>query len=96
LIEGYFTDKFKLEYVIYDDGIDTRYPEENQVYSRTWVRAGHSGWQNGTIIVVSDTDYNMYSIILNRLNRTIVFYPGEYELEELGFLEPVKANDLRF
>ncbi len=96
LTEGYFTDEFFLEYIIYDDGVDTRYPDEGEEVFRVWLMAGHSGWQNGAIVVLSDIEENMYSIIINRLSRTIAFYPGEYELEDSGFMIPKKSNELRF
>lgn len=96
IAEGHFTDEFRLEYIIFDDGVDTRYPEEGQEVFRIWLMAGHSGWQNGAILVLSDIDYNLYSIVINRLSRVIRFYPEAYELGELGFLKPKKANELFF
>ena len=97
LTEGYFTEEFRFEYVLYDDGFDTRYPGEGDIVETVWLWAGHSGWRFGAVVVLSDIDGNMYSIILNRLNRTIAFYPYVYELvEDYGFLEPLKANELRF
>lgn len=96
ITEGYFTEEFRLEYIIFDDGVDTRYPEEGQEVFRIWLMAGHSGWQNGAILVLSDIDENMYSIILNRLSRTIAFYPDAYELEDFGFLEPKTKNEMLF
>ncbi len=96
ITEGYFTDEFFLDYIIFDDGVDTRYPDEGEEVFRIWLMAGHSGWQNGAIIVLSDIDDNPYSIILNRLSRTIAFYPDAYELEDCGFLIPKEKNEMRF
>lgn len=96
ITEGYFTDEFLLDYVIFDDGVDTRYPEEGEEVFRVWLMAGHSGWQNGAILVLRDIDDNMYSIIVNRLSRTIAFYPGAYELADCGFMEPKEKNELLF
>ncbi len=96
ITEGYFTEEFRFEYIIYDDGYDTRYPEEGEESFAFWLWAGHSGWRLGAIVVLSDIDENMYSIILNRLSRTIAFYPGAYELADCGFMEPKEKNEMLF
>ncbi|MBN1124771.1 MAG: type II secretion system protein [Sedimentisphaerales bacterium] len=80
---GYFTDQFRLEYVRFDDGQDTRRAETNaiEVY-RVWLLAGRSGWQNSIQIGVLDADGNPYTIVVNRYSRVITMYNGEYEIPE--------------
>ena len=80
---GRFTDDFQLEYVRFDDGQDTRNVESNteEIY-RIWLMAGQSGWQNGAHIGLLDADGNPYTVVMNRLNRTITICPGELEMLE--------------
>ncbi len=87
---GCFTDDFQLEYVRFDDGQDTRNVESNaQEIYRIWLMTGQSGWQNGAHIGLLDDDGNPYTVVMNRLNRTITMHPGELEmlepLDELPF-----------
>jgi type II secretory pathway pseudopilin PulG len=96
ITEGEFSDIFQCKYILFDDGIDTRYPGENEVTDKMFLRAGHAGWESGAIIVLSDIDKNLYSVVLNRLNRTVSMYDGALELADCGFLETKKKNELPF
>ncbi|MBN1126412.1 MAG: hypothetical protein JXA82_15510 [Sedimentisphaerales bacterium] len=80
---GYLTDQFRLEYVRFDDGQDTRNAETNavEVY-RVWLLAGRSGWQNSIQIGLLDADDNPYTVVVNRYSRVINMYNGEYEIPE--------------
>lgn len=42
-------------------------------------RAGHSGWQYGGVIVLLDEDDRPYTIVVNRINRTVILQEGEIE-----------------
>ena len=95
ITKGKFKDTW-FEYVIYDDGDDSRSPGEGQEAFRMWFMAGHAGWENGAIIVLSDVDENLYSVVLNRLNRTVSIYDGALELADCGFLETKTENELPF
>ncbi len=81
---GNFNDKFQLAYVMFDDGEWTN--EAPALF-----RCGRSGWQYGGKVVVTDADGRNWSIIINRINRTIKLENGDVELletktqEEMGF-----------
>jgi len=80
---GYFTDDFRLDYVRFDDGQDTRDAETNatEVY-RIWLLVGRSGWQNTIQVGVLDRNDNPYTIVVNRLTGVITMYEGEYTIPE--------------
>lgn len=88
---GYFSEDCFLEYVKYDDGIDTRDPIEDEDMVGAWLFAGHSGWQNAAVIGLLDVEGNPWSIKINRLSRIIELMPGEIEL-----LEPKYKEDVPF
>ena len=81
---GWFTDKFQLSYVMFDDGQWTN--EAPALF-----RVGKSGWQYGGKIVVTDADGKQYSIIVNRLSRKTDIVEGDAIVlapkseEEMGF-----------
>ncbi len=80
----YFGDNCLIAYVIFDDGIYT-----NQ--DRAKFRVGRSGWQAGGKIVLLDATQRSYSIIVNRLNRTI-----ELKDDDVGFLMPKSQEEVAF
>ena len=76
-----FSDRCRLDYVIFDDFLDTRsWDLENSEYFRARFMAGHSGWQYGGKIVLLDIDGNQYSIVVNRLSKVIELKPGDVEI----------------
>ena len=83
IVTGYFTDDFRLDYVRFDDGQDTRNAETNatEVF-RIWLLVGQSGWQNSAQIGVLDREELPYTIVVNRLSGVISMYEGEYQIPE--------------
>ncbi|MCD4831604.1 MAG: hypothetical protein K8R02_07350 [Anaerohalosphaeraceae bacterium] len=84
ITRGEFNDSFQLSYVMFDDGEWTN--EAPALF-----RCSKSGWQYGGKVVVSDDGGNLYSIVINRLNRIIELRGGDVELletrtqDEMGF-----------
>lgn len=80
---GWFSDRFQLYYVMFDDG------QKNTEYAL--FRVGKTGWQYGGKIVVTDEDGKLYSIIVNRLSRKTDIVEGDAIIpvprteEEMGF-----------
>ena len=81
---GWFTDKFQLSYVMFDDGQWTN--EAPALF-----RVGRTGWQYGGKIVVTDADGKQYSIVVNRLSRKTNIIEGDAIVlapkseDEMGF-----------
>ena len=84
IVENNFSDNCRVVYVWFDDEDDTN-------EGRAKFRVGHSGWQFGGKIVLLDEDERPYSILVNRINRTIVLKEGDVEL-----LEPKTSGELPF
>ena len=81
IFEGYFSEQCYLDYVIFDDGIDTREPLEGRITFGASFYATRTGFQNGGNIVLLDSEGNPYSVIVNRLSKVISLLPGEdYEI----------------
>ena len=94
MVTGFFTMKCQLDYVIFDDGVDSRKLMESETEHLYGVSfyTGKSGLDKGGIIVLLDSDGNPYSIILNRLSRTVEILPGDdYEIAK-----PIPKDDLLF
>jgi Tfp pilus assembly protein FimT len=72
---GNFTENFQLSYIQFDDSWRT-----NEDFEMAYFRAGRSGWQAGGKIVLLDSSGKEYSILVNRLNRTIELREGDAEL----------------
>ena len=89
---GYFSEALRMEYVLYDDGDDTRDYE-----STAGIRflAGHSGWKYGGIVVLSDADGMPWTIVIHRFARPVELFEGEWDLDSLGML-PQDATDVSF
>ncbi|MEJ5259201.1 MAG: type II secretion system protein [Anaerohalosphaeraceae bacterium] len=85
---GYFTDRFQLDYVLYDDLEDTR-EKENVTEARFY--AGRSGWQYGGKVVVRDGEGNPWSIVISRMVRPVRLVEGDVPI-----LLPVKPDEMRF
>jgi len=73
IIDNDFSKKCLVSYVQFDD-------EEFTNEGRAKFRAGHAGWQYGGKIVILDEEDNPYSVIINRVNRTVVLQPGDVEI----------------
>ena len=84
ILTGEFSDEFQLTYVMFDDGESTN-------DAPALFRAGKSGWQYGGKVVVSDSEGNAYSIVINRLNRMIRLEYGDVEI-----LRPRSPDELVF
>jgi len=86
---GYFSRNCRLDYVLFDDFMDTR--DEGENISEARFIAGRGGWQYGGKIVLLDNDGNPYSIVVGRLCGDITLKPGDVEI-----LMPVDKNELPF
>jgi len=86
IVENDFGDKCEAVYVIFDDLVET-----SEDFDIATFRAGRRGWQNGGKIVLIDQDEQLYSVIVNRLNRTIVLKEGDVEI-----LLPKRENEIFF
>ena len=84
IAENNFSDNCRLVYVQFDDGESTN-------EGKAKFRAGHSGWQYGGKIVLLDEKEQPYSVVVNRLNRTITLKAGD-----VGLLEPKEKNEVPF
>lgn len=88
LSETNLSERCMIEYIIFDDlKHDTRDSGdlEDRAELRTYFVAGRSGWQNGGKIGLTDTDGNEYSIIVNRMSKSIILEEGDIDPY---FLEP--------
>ena len=84
-----FSRHCQLDYVLFDDFMDTR--DEGESISEARFIAGRGGWQYGGKIVLRDVDGNPYSIVVGRFCGDITLKRGDVEI-----LVPVKKNELRF
>jgi len=92
IAEGTFTDQCFLDYVLFDNFVDTRDQDaEDMDVLNAWFFAGHSGWQYGGKIVLLDADGNPYSVIVNRISRVITLERGDVEI-----LQPQYREDVPF
>jgi Tfp pilus assembly protein FimT len=92
IAEGDFSENCFVEYVLFDD-VEFALDEEES-YTDDGVakfRAGHSGWQYGGKIVLLDEDDQPYTVILNRVSRTVVLHTGDVEI-----LTPKAKEDVPF
>ncbi|MBW8001073.1 MAG: prepilin-type N-terminal cleavage/methylation domain-containing protein [Planctomycetes bacterium] len=79
-----FSENCRVSYVLFDD---KAYTNEG----RARFRAGRAGWQYGGRIVLIDEEERMYSVVVNRINRTVILREGEVEL-----LEPKSKDEVPF
>jgi len=84
IVRNDFSDNCRVAYVWFDDG---DYTNEG----RAFFPVGHSGWQYGGKIVLLDGDEQVYSVVVNRLNRIIVLEKGDVEL-----LVPKRREEVPF
>jgi Tfp pilus assembly protein FimT len=68
-----FVENVRVKYVQFDDGTDTA---ENQAK----FRAGRAGWQYGGKIVLVDENGDEYTIMINRLNKTVELFSGDVDI----------------
>jgi prepilin-type N-terminal cleavage/methylation domain-containing protein len=81
------SERCRIEYITFDDLTDTRDVGEieDQEELKSYFVAGRSGWQNGGKIGLTDIDGNEYSIIVNRMSKSIMLEDGYIDT---FFLEP--------
>jgi len=84
IVENQLSDKCRIVYVQFDDGDYTN-------DGRAKFRAGRSGWTYGGKIVLVDDSEQLYSIVVNRLNRLITL-----EKDDIELLEPKRKEDVFF
>lgn len=84
IAENDFSENCRVAYVMFDD---LKYTNDG----RAKFRAGHSGWQYGGRIVLIDKEERVYSVLVNRINRTVTLHKGEVEL-----LEPKSKDEVPF
>jgi prepilin-type N-terminal cleavage/methylation domain-containing protein len=84
IVEEYLTEDCWISYVLFDDG---EYTSDGQAK----FRVGRTGWQFGGKIVLLDDNDQAYSIVVNRLNRTIELEEGDVE-----FLMPRSMDEMLF
>jgi prepilin-type N-terminal cleavage/methylation domain-containing protein len=82
IINQNLSDKCRVVSVEFDDGDYT-------FDGKAKFRAGHAGWAYGGKIVLQDELDQKYSIIINRMDRIVVFRKGDYPL-----IKPVPKDDL--
>ncbi len=84
IVENDLSDNCRVVYIEFDDG---------ESINDGWAkfRVGHSGWQYGGKIVLLDKKEQPYSIVINRLNRTVSLKKGDIEL-----LEPKAKEEVPF
>jgi type II secretion system protein H len=83
LSEGSFTENFWLDYVLFDDGTDTRdWNIEEADYFIVWLMAGRTGWNNSAKIVILDSEGEPHSIMTNRMSGKIELIEGDAYLPE--------------
>jgi type II secretory pathway pseudopilin PulG len=83
LADGTFTENFWLDYVLFDDGTDTRdWNIEEADYFIVWLMAGRTGWNNSAKIVILDSEGEPHSIMTNRMSGKIELIEGDAYLPE--------------
>ena len=81
-----FGDNCRVDYVLFDDLQGT---DERHQIAR--FRAGQAGWQYGGKIVLLDNSDRPYSVVVSRLNRTVILNEGDVE-----FLMPKAKHEVPF
>jgi hypothetical protein len=83
IVDNDFGDKCYVAYVLFDDidfSLDESYSYVDE--GRARFRAGHAGWQYGGKIVLLDEDEQPYSVVINRMSRSVTLERGDVELME--------------
>jgi hypothetical protein len=84
ILENDFGSNCRVDYVQFDDGEYTN--DEGAVF-----RAGRSGFQYGGKVVLVDSGQKVYSVVVNRLNRTVALVEGD-----VAILAPRGAEEMMF
>ncbi len=84
IVENDLSDNCRVVYIEFDDG---------ESINDGWAkfRVGHSGWQYGGKIVLLDKKERPYSVVVNRLNRTVSLKEGDVEI-----LKPKAKEEVPF
>lgn len=88
---GFFDPRFDIDYVVYDDGIDTRQPREGQITSAALFFAGHGGWRNGGKVVLIDEDGRPWSIVIYRVGKPVELLEGDVPI-----MAPIPEEQMPF
>jgi prepilin-type N-terminal cleavage/methylation domain-containing protein len=83
ILQDNLTDKCRLVYVWFDDGVNTN--------TKAWFRVGPAGWQSGGKIVLNDEKEQPYSIVINPLSRIVTLEQGDVQL-----LQPRPKDEMLF
>ena len=86
IIENELGSNCRVEYVLFDDLIET--DEDHQIAK---FRAGKNGWQNGGKIVLLDRDGNPYTVVVDRISRVV-----RLEIGEVDILMPKRKDEVPF
>jgi hypothetical protein len=88
---GYFDPRFDIDYVLYDDGIDTRNPREGEMTTASIFFAGHGGWRSGGKVVLVDEDGQPWSIMIYRIGKPVELIQGDVPI-----LAPIPEEQMPF
>jgi prepilin-type N-terminal cleavage/methylation domain-containing protein len=83
IVQDNLTDKCRLVYAWFDDGVNTN--------TKAWFRVGPAGWQSGGKIVLQDEKEQPYSIVVNPLNKIVTLEQGDVQL-----LQPRPKDEMPF
>ncbi len=78
ITSGSFNKNCELDYVQFDDSENII--DGGEAGTALFV-VGHNGWNYGGKIVVSDSDGNIYTIVITRLGKRVEILKGDIELE---------------
>jgi hypothetical protein len=92
IVDNDFSENCYVDYILFDDiDITTDESKSYAVEGIAMFRAGHAGWHYGGKIVLLDNDGRPYSVVVNRMNRTVDLKEGDVEI-----LKPRAAEDVVF
>jgi hypothetical protein len=92
IVENDFSENCYVDYILFDDiDITTDESTSYTVDGTAMFRAGHAGWHYGGKIVLLDNDGQAYSVVVNRMNRTVELKEGDVDI-----LKPRAAQDVVF
>ena len=86
IASGTFNQNCQMVYVVFDDLTAT---DENHQIAK--FRVGKAGWQSGGKVVFMDSNENLYSVVINRINRLVQLQDGD-----VAMLLPRIEQDIQF
>jgi prepilin-type N-terminal cleavage/methylation domain-containing protein len=84
IAQNNFSENCRVTYVLFDDG---DYTDKDKAK----FRVGHAGWAYGGRVVFTDDAGQMYSVVVNRINRIVKLEKGE-----AGLLKPKPEDEVPF